>query len=656
MNVITRPIQVGFYMVYLALCSLICFACGDGALESNNRHTDEGSIAIRQAVWDVFRDNRVADGVKSALPISKAPAACSAYGITSVQGYVYDSSNTIVSSALELCEEGQMTLDNVPVGTVWILLEGEVGEAVEWRGQATGIDVYSGSTSDAGVITMVNIIDDTVRPQAQPDIPVHAASGVPLNTTISAIFSEDVYAGTVNSLTCFIEADGARIPSTVIYNSNTHKVSIDPVKQLARDTDYKVTLSTGVEDLAGNPMSDDMVWEFTTSPNYTITSTATSGGVISPSGAVSLNPGANQTFTITPDPSYIVTDVVVDNYSLGETDRYTFTNVTSDHTIHAVFALNSTDLQVTMQGDPDPVFAGDMLTYTIKVENLGIYPAENVVLSDAVPAQILNPVYSTDGGLVWQNWPGSLSLGAVPIDVSFEIQIKGEVASSFRGTLTNTAVVNSDTHDSNSDNNTVEEPTLVQEETVQSQDILIVHETAPLVYFGWYRASQMTEPGWELFQRAINWITDTAPANTTVILFTYDGTVSAEDGAAVYNYLADTGYHVAEVHHQSDIESLPSSYYADFDLAVYAHFYSRDASNIVNSGIPYITVATGQTDEMGIGTGVTTMHLARDTFSVVNNSHNITQPYPLGLLVFEESMWTDGTEASGSGISLISGQ
>jgi hypothetical protein len=191
------------------------------------------------------------------------------------------------------------------------------------------------------------------------------------------------------------------------------------------------------------------------------------------------------------------------------------------------------------------------------------------------------------------------------------------------------------------------------------RDILIVHKTQPLVYFGWYRTSQMTAPGWDLYQRAIDWADGgSVPANTDVILFTYNGTLdpnySAEkDGIAVYNYLIGAGYNVGEVHHQADIESLPSSHYGSFDLAIYAWAYPRDATNIVNSGIPFISASSGETDEMGIGTGLQTMHEYRNNFYVVNNTHYITQPYSLGWLTFTDSMWTDASEASSDGIVLV---
>ncbi len=57
---------------------------------------------------------------------------------------------------------------------------------------------------------------------------------------------------------------------------------------------------------------------------YTITSSAGSGGAISPPGAVNVQAGANQGFTITPSSGYNIAGVIVDGVSRGAISSYTF--------------------------------------------------------------------------------------------------------------------------------------------------------------------------------------------------------------------------------------------------------------------------------------------------------------------------------------------
>lgn len=70
---------------------------------------------------------------------------------------------------------------------------------------------------------------------------------------------------------------------------------------------------------------------------YTIKATAGAGGSISPSGNVSVREGGDQTFTITPDKGYAVANVKIDGKSIGTVKSYTFENVSSPHTIEAIF-------------------------------------------------------------------------------------------------------------------------------------------------------------------------------------------------------------------------------------------------------------------------------------------------------------------------------
>ena len=69
----------------------------------------------------------------------------------------------------------------------------------------------------------------------------------------------------------------------------------------------------------------------------TITASAGAGGSIAPTGAVTVTYGTNAAFTITPDPCFSVSDVLVDGASVGAVTGYTFNTVQANHTIAASF-------------------------------------------------------------------------------------------------------------------------------------------------------------------------------------------------------------------------------------------------------------------------------------------------------------------------------
>jgi hypothetical protein len=71
--------------------------------------------------------------------------------------------------------------------------------------------------------------------------------------------------------------------------------------------------------------------------NYVIRATAGPHGSITPSGTVSVSSGEDKQFTIKPDPKHTIEDVRVDGVSQGRIASHTFTNVTANHTIDAIF-------------------------------------------------------------------------------------------------------------------------------------------------------------------------------------------------------------------------------------------------------------------------------------------------------------------------------
>jgi immune inhibitor A len=70
---------------------------------------------------------------------------------------------------------------------------------------------------------------------------------------------------------------------------------------------------------------------------YAITPSATSGGVISPGSKTTLDLGDDMTFAITPQAGYRISQVYIDNASVGALSEYTFSDTQVDHTINAVF-------------------------------------------------------------------------------------------------------------------------------------------------------------------------------------------------------------------------------------------------------------------------------------------------------------------------------
>lgn len=156
---------------------------------------------------------------------------------------------------------------------------------------------------------------------------------------------------------------------------------------------------SGVTAIAGG-MDQRIVFLPSTSmpAGHVITATAGAGGSISPSGTVTVIPGASQTFNITPETGYRIADVVVDGVSAGATSSYTFDNVTADHTISASFAPSSYTITASAgaNGSISPSGAvavnyGDSQIFTV-TPNAGYYPVMSGTCGGSLSGT--GPIYS----------------------------------------------------------------------------------------------------------------------------------------------------------------------------------------------------------------------------------------------------------------------
>jgi hypothetical protein len=90
---------------------------------------------------------------------------------------------------------------------------------------------------------------------------------------------------------------------------------------------------------------------------YTLTASAGVGVSISPSGSVTVEKLASQTFNVKPAAGYKIAEVLVDGKSVGAVSSYTFDAVEAKHTIEAKFEKMS-QLEKFKDVDPALWYAG----------------------------------------------------------------------------------------------------------------------------------------------------------------------------------------------------------------------------------------------------------------------------------------------------------
>jgi uncharacterized repeat protein (TIGR01451 family) len=130
------------------------------------------------------------------------------------------------------------------------------------------------------------------------------------------------------------------------------------------------------------------------------------------------------------------------------------------------------DLSLVKEG-PETVLAGETFTYTLTVENLGPDEAENVMLTDNLPEEVTfvsatAPCLESEGVV-------TCDLGVLAADGPVVIEIV-VTAPETAGTLTNEALVTSDTLDPDEANNTDSLDTLVEVESPDEADLSVNKE------------------------------------------------------------------------------------------------------------------------------------------------------------------------------------
>jgi hypothetical protein len=104
-------------------------------------------------------------------------------------------------------------------------------------------------------------------PEVDTTNPVDGTQGVLRGSTVTAEFSEEVQASTLTSNTVQLFSGNSFKPIKATLSKASDSVTLTPSKRLDAKTRYTAKIkggATGVKDLAGNPLTSDFSWSFTT--------------------------------------------------------------------------------------------------------------------------------------------------------------------------------------------------------------------------------------------------------------------------------------------------------------------------------------------------------------------------------------------------------
>src|SRR5450759_4515381 len=107
-----------------------------------------------------------------------------------------------------------------------------------------------------------DVITTGVAPKVTSTDPVNNTTGVVINSNISAMFSVPMDPSTITTANFTLQEGSTDVPGAVTYAGT--KATFTPAANLAANTFYTATITTGAKDISGKSIAKDYIWSLTT--------------------------------------------------------------------------------------------------------------------------------------------------------------------------------------------------------------------------------------------------------------------------------------------------------------------------------------------------------------------------------------------------------
>lgn len=311
-------------------------------------------------------------------------------------------------------------------------------------GYTGAIDGGGSCTAEDGVLTCVL---GTLAPQTS------------ISVVLSGIVDPALPAGSVGStsivgsgvLDPVPDNNSAAAPVTVTTSADLTVSKEGPTTVVAGNLiSWTITVATGGPSVARAVSLTDLLPAGIVDPTVS-TTIGTCTDFVCALGDLAPGSTVDITVTGTVDPSAPAGQITNTAILTSETADPIVTDNQDDVT---TVVTRSTDLSVIKRISPDPVVAGSPVTFTLDVQNTGPSSAQGIVLTDALPSGLSDPVVTTPDG------DCTISAGAVLTCTLAELAPLGAAQVVVTGTadlptgeLANSVAVITSTPDTNLDNN-----------------------------------------------------------------------------------------------------------------------------------------------------------------------------------------------------------
>lgn len=240
---------IGFAAILLIICATGC--SDQGSSNKNTTPPTAISAAPPSAAAGVCPNTMVTVTFSEAMnpaTINGTTITLTGPGLTAVAGLV---SYNVGSKTATFSPSAALALNTLYTATVTTGAQDKTGNAL-----ATNF-VWTFTTGNtaclAGPPTVVSVA------------PPNGTAGVCPNTVAVATFSEAMNPSTISATTFTLTGPAATaVTGQVVYEAPDYVATFTPASNLALNTTYTATITTGAQDLMANALAVDATWSFTT--------------------------------------------------------------------------------------------------------------------------------------------------------------------------------------------------------------------------------------------------------------------------------------------------------------------------------------------------------------------------------------------------------
>ncbi len=153
---------------------------------------------------------------------------------------------------------------------------------------------------------------DNTAPTIISRSPTNGATAVAVSANGTITFSEPMNSATIttSTITLATTVGGTPVSSVVTYDVATNTATINPSADLASNTSYTLTVTTGVKDVAGNSLAANSASTFTTAPDNTAPTVLSRTPAGTPATGIARNTTVTFTFSESMDVATITGSTV----------------------------------------------------------------------------------------------------------------------------------------------------------------------------------------------------------------------------------------------------------------------------------------------------------------------------------------------------------